>query len=225
MNQILVTSKRSRSGNCSRACRSRSATGSARASRSNTRKRRRRSRIASGACTRCRRYPNGEERCIACARRRRRSPAAQSRSNRVSATTPHAPHDALRHRSARKRNCGFCEARCPVDAIAATRGTSTHMEKAGREHHAVDVLAVGDKYDAMISADKAADAKYRYIGRTPPFARLLARVCGHHARRRPFRSAWRALSIAFFFSGSFFQCRNPVAARGRRGQGLVAKTN
>ena len=58
--------------------------------------------------------------------------------------------------------CGFCEEACPVDAIVETRIHEYHMEKPGENIMTKDkLLAVGDKYDAMISADKAADAKYR----------------------------------------------------------------
>ena len=58
--------------------------------------------------------------------------------------------------------CGFCEEACPVDAIVETRIHEYHMEEPGENIMTKDkLLAVGDKYDAMISADKAADAKYR----------------------------------------------------------------
>ena len=43
-----------------------------------------------------------------------------------------------------------------------TRLLEYHMEEPGENIMTKDkLLAVGDKYDAMISADKAADAKYR----------------------------------------------------------------
>ena len=58
--------------------------------------------------------------------------------------------------------CGFCEEACPVDAIVETRIHEYHMEATGENILTKDkLLAIGDKYDAMISADKAADAKYR----------------------------------------------------------------
>ena len=57
---------------------------------------------------------------------------------------------------------GFCEEACPVDAIVETRIHEYHMEAPGENILTKDkLLAIGDKYDAMISADKAADAKYR----------------------------------------------------------------
>jgi NADH-quinone oxidoreductase subunit I len=58
--------------------------------------------------------------------------------------------------------CGFCEEACPVDAIVETRIHEYHMEAPGENIMTKDkLLAVGEKYDAMISADKAADAKYQ----------------------------------------------------------------
>ena len=60
--------------------------------------------------------------------------------------------------------CGFCEEACPVDAIVETRIHEYHMEKRGREHHDQGQAARRRRQvraRAMISADKAADAKYR----------------------------------------------------------------
>ena len=58
--------------------------------------------------------------------------------------------------------CGFCEEACPVDAIVETRIHEYHMEKAGENIMTKDkLLAIGDKFEAMISADKAADAQYK----------------------------------------------------------------
>ena len=52
--------------------------------------------------------------------------------------------------------------RAPVDAIVETRIHEYHMESPGENIMTKDkLLAIGDKYDAMISADKAADAPYR----------------------------------------------------------------
>jgi NADH-quinone oxidoreductase subunit I len=49
-----------------------------------------------------------------------------------------------------------------VDAIVETRLHEYHMESPGENIMTKDkLLAVGEKYDMMISADKAADAKYR----------------------------------------------------------------
>jgi NADH-quinone oxidoreductase subunit I len=58
--------------------------------------------------------------------------------------------------------CGFCEEACPVDAIVETRVFEYHGEQRGDLYYTKQMLlAVGDKYEAQIAADRAADAKYR----------------------------------------------------------------
>ncbi len=58
--------------------------------------------------------------------------------------------------------CGFCEEPCPVDVIVETRIFEYHMEKRGHSIMTKEkLLGIGDKYEAMIAADKAADAVYR----------------------------------------------------------------
>src|SRR5690606_10032460 len=60
--------------------------------------------------------------------------------------------------------CGFCEEACPVDAIVETSIHEFHMERRGENIMTKDkLLAVGDKYEARIAADKAADAPYRKL--------------------------------------------------------------
>ena len=58
--------------------------------------------------------------------------------------------------------CGFCEEACPVDAIVETRIHEYHVEKPGENIMNKDkLLVIGERYEAMIAADKAADAKYK----------------------------------------------------------------
>src|SRR6056300_1720750 len=109
-----------------------------------------------------RRYPNGEELCIACKLCEAVCPA-------LAITIESDVSDDGTRRTTRYDidlfkciYCGFCEEACPVDAIVETRIHEYHMEEPGQNIMTKDkLLAVGDKYDAMIAADKAADAPYR----------------------------------------------------------------
>ena len=58
--------------------------------------------------------------------------------------------------------CGMCEESCPVDSIVETRIFEYHGEERGDLLYTKEMLlAVGDKYEAQIAADRAADAKFR----------------------------------------------------------------
>jgi NADH-quinone oxidoreductase subunit I len=109
-----------------------------------------------------RRYPNGEERCIACKLCEAVCPAlaitieSQQREDGTRRTTR---YDVDLFKCI---YCGFCEEACPVDSIVLTREYEYHFENRGENVMDKDkLLAVGDRLEAQIAADRAADAPYR----------------------------------------------------------------
>jgi NADH-quinone oxidoreductase subunit I len=109
-----------------------------------------------------RRYPNGEERCIACKLCEAVCPACC-----ISIESEERP-DGTRRTTRYDIDlfkcvwCGFCEEACPVDAIVLTRIFEFHYES--REGTIItkdELLAIGDHEEGRIAADRAVEARYR----------------------------------------------------------------
>ncbi len=109
-----------------------------------------------------RRYPNGEERCIACKLCEAVCPA-------LAITIEAEPREDGTRRTTRYDidlfkciYCGFCEEACPVDAIVETRIFEYHFEERGQHiFNKQKLLEIGDRNEAQIAADRALDAAYR----------------------------------------------------------------
>ena len=109
-----------------------------------------------------RRYPNGEERCIACKLCEATCPA-------MAITIESAEREDGSRRTVRYDVdynkcifCGYCTEACPVDAIVETRIFEFHGENRGDLYYTKPMLlAVGDRYEEEIAKDLELDSKYR----------------------------------------------------------------
>ena len=109
-----------------------------------------------------RRYPNGEERCIACKLYEAICPA-------LAITIEAEPREDGSRRTSRYDidmtkciYCGLCAEACPVDAIVEGPNFEFATETREELYYNKDkLLANGDRWEAQIAANLAAEAPYR----------------------------------------------------------------